>query len=77
MKKFDETALKKFDGSILGKPIYFAYKGKVYDVTKSPLFLEGMHYEHFAGTDLTDYMEDASHGDEVLDELVIVGEYTE
>jgi predicted heme/steroid binding protein len=77
MKKFDETELKKYDGAILGKPIYFAYKGKVYDVTKSPLFLEGMHFEHFAGTDLTDYMEDASHDDEVLDELIIVGDYTE
>ncbi len=77
MKIFDEKELKKYDGAVLGKPIYFAYKGKVYDATKSPLFLEGMHFEHFAGTDLTDFMEDAPHDDEPIEALEVVGEYKE
>ena len=77
MKIFDEEELKKYDGAVLGKPIYFAYKGKVYNATKSPLFLEGMHFEHFAGTDLTDFMEDAPHDDEPIEELEVVGEYKE
>jgi predicted heme/steroid binding protein len=77
MKKFSEEELKEFDGSVPGKPMYFAYKGKVYDVTKNPLFLDGMHFEHFAGTDLTDYMDEAPHDDGVLDELEVVGEYEE
>lgn len=74
MKVFDEAELKKFDGSSPSNPIYFAYKGKVYDATGSPLFLDGMHFEHFAGTDLTDFMADAPHGDEVMAELTVVGE---
>ncbi|MFQ5442046.1 MAG: cytochrome b5 domain-containing protein [Thermodesulfobacteriota bacterium] len=77
MKKFTEEELKKFDGGTPGGPIYFAYKGKVYDATNSPLFVDGMHFEHFAGCDLTEYLEDASHGDEVMEELKVIGEYEE
>lgn len=75
MKILDETELKKYDGSDPGNPIYFAYKGKVYDATNSPLFIDGMHFEHFAGADLTEYMADAPHDDEVIGELTVVGEY--
>lgn len=75
MKTFTEDELKKFDGSTPSSPIYIAFKGKVYDASTSPLFLEGMHFEHFAGCDLTDYIGDAPHGDEVVEELPVVGEY--
>lgn len=75
MKIFDEAELKKYDGSDPGNPIYFAFKGKVYDATNSPLFIDGMHFEHFAGADLTEYMADAPHDDEVIGELTVVGEY--
>ncbi len=77
MKKFTEEELKKFDGANAGDPIYFAYKGKVYDATKSPLFVEGMHFEHYAGCDLTPYLDDAPHEGDVIDELDVVGEYEE
>ena len=77
MKKFTEEELKANDGSNPGNPVYFAYKGKVYDVTGNSLFVEGMHFEHYAGYDLTDYMEEAPHGDEALEELPVVGEYVE
>ena len=75
MKVFNEEELKKYDGSNPANPIYCAYKGKVYDITSSPLFLEGMHFEHFSGCDLTDFMGDAPHDDEVLSELTVVGEF--
>lgn len=75
MKIFDENELKKYDGSVPGNPMYFAYKGKVYDVTTSPLFIDGMHFEHYAGCDLTPYMADAPHEEEVMGELTVVGEY--
>jgi len=52
-----------------------AFKGKVYDVTTSPLFIDGMHFEHYAGADLTDFIEDAPHGEEVMGEMTVVGEY--
>ncbi len=77
MKKFTEDELKKFDGSDTDKPVYFAYKGKVYDATESPLFEKGMHFEHYAGCDLTEFMEEAPHGEEFLEELPVVGEYME
>ena len=76
-KVFTEEELGEFDGSETGKPIYFAYKGKVYDVTDSPLFIDGMHFEHPAGTDLSDFMEESPHGDEVLEEFKVVGSYEE
>ena len=75
MKVFTEDELKQYDGSQQGKPIYFAYKGKVYDITASPLFLDGLHFEHYAGTDLTDYMSEAPHKNEVFEKLRVVGEY--
>ncbi|MDH4227664.1 MAG: cytochrome B5 [Deltaproteobacteria bacterium] len=77
MKKFNAAELKKYDGSEPGKPIYFAFKGKVYDATASPLFIDGMHFEHPAGGDLTDYLDDAPHGEEAVMELPVVGEYSE
>lgn len=75
MKTFDENELKQYDGSEPGKPIYFAFNGKVYDATDSPLFIDGMHFEHFSGCDLTEFLGDAPHSDEVITELKVVGEY--
>ena len=66
--------LKAFDGSEEGKPIYIAYKGKVYDVTESPLFINGIHFEHYAGSDLTEFIDEAPHGEEVLEEYPVVAE---
>jgi predicted heme/steroid binding protein len=77
MKIFNEAELKKFDGSTPGEPVYVAYKGKVYDVTNSPLFIDGMHFEHYAGCDLTQFMADAPHDDEVMSEIEVVGEFAE
>ncbi len=76
-KQFSEETLAEFDGTDPDKPAYIAYKGKVYDVTGNPLFVDGLHFEHTAGMDLTEDMEEASHGDEVMEELTVVGEYTE
>ena len=76
MTKFSEEDLKEHDGSEPGKPVYIAYKGKVYDVTDNPLFVDGLHFEHTAGMDLTEDMEDAPHTDEVIAELTEVGDFT-
>ncbi len=77
MKTMTLEELKAYDGSEEGKPIYIAYKGKVYDVTESPLFINGIHFEHYAGTDLTDFMDEAPHGEEVLEEYPVVAELVE
>ncbi len=53
--------------------VWVAYKGMIYDVTKSKLWRSGKHYEHWAGQDLTDEIGDAPHNENVFDKFKIVG----
>lgn len=53
--------------------IWIAYEGRVYDVTKSRLWRNGQHYEHWAGQDLTEELADAPHGIAVFDKFECVG----
>jgi predicted heme/steroid binding protein len=53
--------------------IWVAYKGVIYDVTKSRLWRNGKHYEHWAGQDLTEELKDAPHSNTVFDKFDIVG----
>ena len=53
--------------------IYVAFQGQVYDVTSSRLWKNGKHYEHWAGQDLTNELEDAPHSAKVFEKFVIVG----
>jgi len=46
---------------------YFAYKGKIYDVSKSEHWKKGTHFsKHSAGTDLTDMLKQAPHGEKKI-----------
>lgn len=54
--------------------IYVAYKGNIYDVSESRLWRNGKHYEHWAGQDLTDELEDAPHTNAVFERFEKVGE---
>jgi predicted heme/steroid binding protein len=72
-KKFTLEELKQYDGKN-GRPAYIAYKGKVYDVTDSSLWVDGDHQgEHQAGRDLTEEISKAPHGEETLDRIPIIG----
>ena len=73
MRLFIKEELGRYDGTG-GNPTYVAYNGKVYDVSSGPTWIDGSHFEHFAGDDLTEAMDDAPHGDEVMDAFPIVGE---
>jgi len=53
--------------------IWVAYKGLIYDVTKSRLWRRGQHYEHWAGQDLTEELKDAPHTEEVFERFEVVG----
>ncbi|MFB9863311.1 cytochrome b5 domain-containing protein [Rufibacter immobilis] len=53
--------------------IWVAYKGEIYDVTKSRLWRRGQHYEHWAGQDLTRELQDAPHTAYVFDKFSVVG----
>lgn len=53
--------------------VWVAYRGVIYDVTKSRLWRNGKHYEHWAGQDLTSELKDAPHSNSVFDKFDIVG----
>lgn len=53
--------------------IWCAYQGLVYDVTKSRMWKNGKHYEHWAGQDLTEELADAPHNANVFDKFKVVG----
>ena len=53
--------------------VWVAYKGVIYNVSRSKLWREGKHYEHWAGQDLTDELEDAPHTDMVFEKFEVIG----
>ncbi|HWK98746.1 MAG TPA: cytochrome b5 domain-containing protein [Parapedobacter sp.] len=53
--------------------IWIAYRGYIYDVSRSRLWFRGMHYEHWAGQDLTNELENAPHTDDVFSRFEVVG----
>lgn len=53
--------------------VWVAYKGIIYNVTKSRLWRNGKHYEHWAGQDLTDELKDAPHSATVFDKFEPIG----
>jgi len=54
--------------------IWIAYQGLVYDVSSSRLWKKGMHYEHWAGQDLTEELADAPHTEKVFDKFYPIGQ---
>ncbi|OWP62475.1 cytochrome b5 [Hymenobacter amundsenii] len=54
--------------------IWVAYRGLIYDVTRSRLWKRGNHYEHWAGQDLTRELDqDAPHTPNVFDRFPVIG----
>lgn len=53
--------------------VWVAYRGLIYDVSRSRLWKTGKHYEHWAGQDLTDELQDAPHTDKVFDRFTLIG----
>lgn len=73
MKEFDAAELAKCNGEN-GNPVYVVYKGKVYDITGSKLWRNGMHMKrHHAGRDLTVDIQGAPHEPDVLERYPQVG----
>lgn len=67
MKKIDRETLSQNNGKE-GRPVYIAYKDRVIDVSKSPLWKGGVHMQrHHAGRELSADIQAAPHGLEVLD----------
>jgi predicted heme/steroid binding protein/uncharacterized membrane protein len=66
--------LNQYDGRD-GRPAYVAYKGTIYDMTKSRLWKNGSHVmKHSAGRDLTGLLETAPHGEDKVLAMPVVGQ---
>ena len=73
MREFTPEELAEYNGKN-GKPAYIACNTVVYDVTDSFLWRGGRHQAlHSAGKDLTDEINDAPHGPDLLERVVPVG----
>jgi predicted heme/steroid binding protein len=66
------TEMKKYNGQN-GKPAYIAVDGIIYEVTDVSHWKGGTHNGQKAGIDLTEALNGAPHGKEVLDSLKKVG----
>ncbi len=53
--------------------IWVAHEGIIYDLTKSRMWRNGQHYEHWAGQDLTEELADAPHSEKVFEKFSPVG----
>ncbi|MEY3983238.1 MAG: hypothetical protein RL160_795 [Bacteroidota bacterium] len=80
LRNMDYDALPRYNKSQLAlrngqdRPeIWVAFQGKIYDVSNSRLWRRGMHYEHWAGQDLTMELKDAPHTEAVFERFHVVG----
>ncbi len=72
--KYTLEELSRFDGNEK-RPAYIAYRGKIYDVSSSRLWVEGNHgRKHLAGNDLTEALRLAPHGENKIFQMPLVGE---
>jgi predicted heme/steroid binding protein len=73
LKPLTPKDLQRFDGQE-GRPLYIGYKGKVYDLSSSPLFQGEKRMRcHIAGKDLTREIEFAPHGEDLILKSPLVG----
>ncbi|WP_149241025.1 cytochrome b5 domain-containing protein [Dyadobacter sp. 32] len=72
MKEYTKQQLALRNGQDK-EDIWCAYKGWIYDVSGSRLWRNGHHYEHWAGQDLTEELEDAPHTEKVFERFKVIG----
>lgn len=71
--KLTKAQLEEYNGTG-GKPAYVAYEGKIYDMSQSEVFKDGMHFNHELGFDLTQDLINAPHDEDVMEKFPVVGE---
>jgi len=72
MKEYTKFQLALRNGQDMDE-IWIAFESNIYDVSKSGMWRNGKHYEHWAGQDLTDELKDAPHKERVFEKFEIVG----
>jgi predicted heme/steroid binding protein len=75
-RSFTRDELRRYDGR--AGTMYIAFEGRVYDVTQSFHWKEGVHQVmHRAGCDLTEELKRAPHRSDMLDRFPVVGELSD
>jgi predicted heme/steroid binding protein len=73
MRRLTKEELSQYNGKG-GASAYIAYESKVYDVSHSFLWQEGLHQVlHNAGMDLTTELDAAPHGSDMLKRFPVIG----
>jgi predicted heme/steroid binding protein len=73
MRRFTKKELAQYNGKD-GAPVFIAYEGKVYDVSRSFLWQDGRHQVLYtAGVDLTASLDQAPHGADLLERFPVIG----
>ncbi len=75
-KVFTLEELAMYNGQD-GMAAYIALNGVVYDVSAVPQWMEGMHGQQMAGTDITEAFTTVGHNDDRYKELPVVGTLAE
>jgi arsenite oxidase small subunit len=77
LKNFSQKELETFDGKE-GRPFYIVFRGKIYDLSKSQLWIQGTHMgTHTRNENLAETIKTAPHNEEMLERFPIVGKYSE
>jgi arsenite oxidase small subunit len=75
LKSYSSSELQQFDGQN-GHPFYVVFKGKVYDLTGSKLWLQGKHMGiHTRNEKLGETIKGAPHGEDLLERFLLLGEF--
>ena len=70
---FTLKELEEFDGKE-GRPFYVVFEGKVYDLSKSQLWIEGSHMGiHTRDENLSETIKEAPHTKETLERFPVIG----
>ena len=73
LRIFTQKELEEFDGKE-GRPFYIVFEGKVYDLSKSQLWIEGSHMGiHTRDENLSETIKDAPHTEETLERFPVIG----
>ena len=73
LRRFSIRELRAYNGK-KGRGVYVVYKGLVYDLSLSMLWDSGSHVEeHHSGEDLSEALEGAPHGEELIKLFPVVG----
>ncbi len=76
-RSFVQDELEKFDGKE-GRAFYIAFKGKIYDLSNSKLWIQGTHMGiHTKNENLAETIKTAPHGEEMLERFAVLGTLAE